>query len=91
MEIDSYISTKDDDKYVSVLKGNEISQLNFLEDVDPDLLSLEPFKTGLKLDLSKPRVGLNQEDIDKQITEKGYAIHGASIATSIKPTGSSLM
>lgn len=89
MNIDVYISTKNDNKYLSVLTGTNVNQLDLPDDIDPDLLSLTPFKTSLELDLSKPRVGINQEDIHKQITEKGYAIHGASMNVAVRLTGES--
>ena len=87
MKIDIYKSTKNDDKYLSVPEGTDIAQLNLPEDTDPDLLDVYLFKAEITLDLSQPRMGLNQEDIQNQITEKGYAIHGASVDVSIGLTG----
>ena len=87
MNIDIYKSTKHDDKYLSVPEGTDVANMDFPADIDPDLLSITPFKSGLEIDLSKPRMGLNQENILKQIEEKGYAIHGATMEASIGLTG----
>ena len=91
MIIDVYKSTTNDDKYLSVPAGSDVNQLNLPEDLDPDLLDLTEFKTGLEIDLNMPRMGLDQESIHRQITEKGYAIHGANMDVSISMSGSSFM
>ena len=87
MIIDVYKSTVNDDKYLSVPEGTDITVLDLPVDIDPDLLSLSPFKSSLELDLNKPRVGIDQENIKNQITEKGYAIHGAAMEIAINLTG----
>ena len=87
MKIDIYASTKDSNKYLSVPEGSDVATLNLPDDIDPDLLDLTPFKMELELDLSQPRMGLNQKDIHQQITEKGYAIHGAGVQSTISLTG----
>ncbi|MCK5001825.1 MAG: hypothetical protein KAS57_02315 [Gammaproteobacteria bacterium] len=87
MKIDVYISTNNDDKYLSVAADADVNQLDLPDDIDPDLLSLTPFKTSLELDPNNPIVGINQEDIIKQITKKGYAIHGSSMNVAINLAG----
>ena len=87
MKIDVYMSTKNDDKYLSAPTGSDINNLDLPDDIDPDLLSLTPFKTSLELDPNNPIVGINQDDIIKQITNKGYAIHGSSMNVAINLTG----
>ena len=87
-ENDIYISTKDSNKYLSVPAGIDVTKFNFSDDIDPDVLDLTPFKLDLELDLSKPRFGLNQDDIHQQITAKGYALHGAAAQSTISLTGS---
>jgi hypothetical protein len=87
MKIDLYVSTKSGDKYLSVPAGSDVNRINLPADLDPDLLSLTPLKTSLELDLSKAMVGINQENIQKQIMAKGYAIHGAAMDVDITMTG----
>jgi hypothetical protein len=87
MKIDVYISTKNENKYLSVPAGADVNQLDLPDDIDQDLLNLTPFKTSLELDPNNPIVGINQEDIIKQITKKGYAIHGSSMNVDINLTG----
>lgn len=79
MNVDVYISTKNGDKYLSVPAGADVNQL--------DLLSLTPLKTSLQLDLNRAMVGINQENVIKQIAAKGYAIHGANMVAGISMTG----
>lgn len=87
MKIDIYKSTSNDNKYLSVPEATDITQLNLPDDLDPDLLNLSLFKPSLELDPGKPMVGINQEDVNKQISEKGYAIHGATMDVAINLTG----
>lgn len=63
--------------------GTDVTKLQFPEDIDPDVLSLSPFKSEIELDPSKPRIALDQEDVQKQINELGYAIHGATVNIEI--------
>ncbi len=84
MKIDIYKSTKNGNKYLSVPAETDVTQLQLPKDIDPDLLSLSPFKSSLELDPTKPRVALNQEDVENQINQKGYAVHGATITIDLK-------
>ena len=79
MQVDIYKSTKNGNKYISVPAGTEIEKMKLPENLDPDLLTLSPFKTELEIDPLKPRVAIDTEDIIKQITENGYAVHGAKV------------
>ena len=67
MIIDIYKSTKNDDKYLSVPEGTDITQLSLPEDTDPDLLDVSLFKTGLELDTSQTRMGLNQTSSNRLV------------------------
>ena len=87
MIIDVYLSTKDDDKYLSVPTGTDVNTLNFPEDMDPDLLDLTQFKTALELDQDNPIVGVDQRDIEKQIAKRGYALHGARLNIDLSMKG----
>ena len=87
MNIDIYKSTENDEQYLSVPAGTDISVLDFAEGEALDVSVFTVFKTSLELDLNKPRVGLNQEDIHQQIADKGYAIHGVNMEVSINLTG----
>ncbi len=84
MKIDIYQSTKGENKYISVPKGTKIESLELPATIDPDLLSLSPFKTRLELDVSKKQPALDQEGIINQIEVVGYAIHGAKTTVSLK-------
>ena len=87
MIIDVYLSTKDDDKYLSVPTGTDVNTLSLPDDIDPDLLDLTQFKTALELDHNNPIVGIDQRDIEKQITKKGYALHGARLNIDLSMKG----
>jgi uncharacterized protein YcgL (UPF0745 family) len=86
MKIDIYTSTKNGNKYLSVPEGTNIEKLKLPDTVDPDILSVSPFKSSLKLDSNKPRIALDQNDVIKQIKEHGYALHGAKIEITISTT-----
>lgn len=83
MYIDIFKSTKDGSKYLSVAKGTKVEELD-ASSLDPDLLSLSPFKTRLEIQPSKKHPALDQNDIIKQIEEKGYAEHGAKATITLK-------
>ena len=77
MKIDIYTSTKNGSKYLSVPKGTKVESLQLPDSVDPDLLTLSPFRTRLELTPGKSHPALDQDNIIAQIEEKGYAVHGA--------------
>lgn len=83
MKIDIYKSTKNGDKYLSVAKGTKIEDLELPDSMDPDLLTLSPFKTRLEIDPQKTHAALDPIDILKQIEKNGYAVHGAKIIINI--------
>jgi hypothetical protein len=77
MKIDIYTSSKSGEKFLSVPKGTRIEALELPDSIDPDLLTLSPFRTRLEIDVNKEHPYLNQENIITQIEANGYAIHGA--------------
>lgn len=83
VKIDIYKSTMNGDKYLSVPSGTDVTDLKLPENIDPDVLSLSPFKSSVFLDPNNPRIALNQIDVRRQINENGYAVHGASIEIKI--------
>ena len=83
MKIDIYKSTKDGNKYLSVPKGTKVESLQLPDPVDPDLLTLSPFKTRLELTAGKPHFALDQDNIIDQIENNGYAVHGAKIEIKV--------
>lgn len=85
MKIDIYTSTKDGSKYLSVAKGTKVESLQLPDSVDPDVLTLSPFRTRLELTPGKAHPALDQDNIIAQIEEHGYAVHGAK--TEIKVGG----
>ena len=83
MKIDIYKSTKNGDKYLSVPKGTKVESLKFPDSIDPDLLTLSPFKTRLEIDPEKSHNALDQNDIIRQIEAKGYAVHQAKTVITL--------
>ena len=83
MKIDIYKSIKDGTKYLSVLAGTDIEKKPFPSDLDPDLLSLSPFKTSLDIQPDESRVALNSNEVIKQINDKGFAVHTATISVTV--------
>jgi len=81
--IDIYKSTKNGNKYISVPKGTKIAQLELPDSIDPDILTLSPFKTRLEIQPKKAHPALDQDDIIQQIQTNGYAIHEAKIVMTI--------
>jgi len=77
MKIDIYTSSKSGEKFLSVPKGTKVETLQLPDSIDPDLLTLSPFRTRLEIDLNKEHPSLNQENILTQIETNGYAVHGA--------------
>jgi uncharacterized protein YcgL (UPF0745 family) len=89
LKIDIYQSAKCGDKYLSVAKGTRVEALILPASIDPDLLSLSPFKTRLEVEKGKAHVSLDQDDVIKQIEKVGYAMHGAKMTIELVPTLSS--
>lgn len=83
MKIDVYKSTKNGCKYLSVPEGTDVKTLHLPAGVDPDLLTLSPFKTSLELNPSHPHIALDQEDVISQIIDNGFAFHGAKIEITV--------
>jgi len=81
--IDIYKSTKNGNKYISVPKGTKIAQLEFPDSIDPDILTLSPFKTRLEIDPKKAHSALDQNNIIQQIETNGYAVHEAKTVLTI--------
>ena len=71
MNIDIYKSIKNGNKYLSVPAGTDVTKLKLPSTIDPDFLSLSPFKTAFKLDPSVKRAALDQDDVEKQINKQG--------------------
>ena len=83
MIIDIYKSTKNGNKYISVPKGTKITNLQLPDSIDPDLLTLSPFKTRLEIEPKKAHAALDQDNIIHQIETNGYAIHEAKSVITI--------
>jgi hypothetical protein len=78
MKIDTYRSTKNKGKFVSVPSGTSPKTL-LPANIDPDLKSLSLFKTVDDVQVTDKRIALDSADIIQQISKNGYAIHGAEI------------
>jgi hypothetical protein len=83
LKIDIYTSTKNGEKHLSVAKGTKIEDLELPDTIDPDLLTLSPFKTRLEIELKVEHNAVDQADVIAQIEEKGYAVHGAKRIISL--------
>ncbi|WP_238528567.1 hypothetical protein, partial [Halomonas sp. HAL1] len=68
---------------LSVPSGTDVASLKLPKDIDPDVLSLSPFKTSIFLDLNNSRIALDQIDVQRQINKNGYAIHSASVEIKV--------
>ncbi len=79
MKIDIYKSTKNGTKYLSVPAGTDVKKYKFPPNIDPDLLSLLPFKTSLDIKEEDNRVAIDSRQVINEINKNGYAIHGAKI------------
>ncbi|HWZ63658.1 MAG TPA: hypothetical protein VNX02_11590 [Steroidobacteraceae bacterium] len=83
MKIDIYRSLTNAGKYLSVPAGTDVEKFKFPPDLDKDLYKLSPFKTRLEISPDKARIGLDSAAVEKQINEKGFAIHGANIQIAV--------
>ena len=83
MKIDLYKSVLNGDKYLSVPAGTDLAHKPFPAGFDPELLKLSPFKTSLDIQPNDTRVALDSADVIRQIEEKGYAIHTATVTITI--------
>ena len=83
MQIDIYKSTTHRGKYLSVPAGSDLSTINFPGGLDPDLLSVSPFAMELDIQSNDGRVGLDLDDVIRQIVDKGFAAHQATITIGL--------
>lgn len=83
MKIDIYKSVLNGNKYLSVPAGTNILKMPFPSDLDRDLIKLSPFKTSLDIKPGDNRIALDSDDVIRQINEKGYASHAATITVTI--------
>lgn len=85
MNVDIYVSNKNNNKFLSVPAGKDVTTLKLPSDIDPDYQELSLYKQDIELNSDKPRIALDDTEISKQINENGYAIHFASVKSEIKP------
>jgi hypothetical protein len=83
MKIDIYKSVLNGDKYLSVPAGIDVAHKPFPADLDPELLKLSPFKTALDIQPNDKRVALDSADVIRQIEERGYTAHTATVTITI--------
>ena len=84
MKVDIYKSNKNGSKYLTVPEGTDVTKINLPTNIDPDLLDLSLSQKGLELDPNKPRIALDETDIENQISKQGYAVHGVSITSTVR-------
>ncbi|MGR6861790.1 hypothetical protein ACU5EH_20860 [Aliivibrio salmonicida] len=85
MKIDIYKSKKNKSKYLSVTSGLDVKTLSLPTNIDPDLRDLVLFKKDLEINSLTPRIGLDEVEVEKQINDKGYAIHATKIECQVNP------
>jgi len=83
MKVDIYKSTINGTKYLTVPSGTDIQKYEFPSSLDPDLLSLSPFKTSLEITADDNMVALDARQAIDDINKKGFAIHGAKVEIRI--------
>lgn len=83
MKIDIYKSVRNGSKYLSVPAGTDVAGTPFPSTLDPDLHKLSPFKTSFDIQPGESRVGLNSDDIIRQITEQKFATHSTTVTVTV--------
>jgi hypothetical protein len=83
MKVDIYRSLTNAGNYLSVPAETDVEKFKFPPDLDKDLYKLSPLKTQLEISPDKPRIGLDSAAVEKQINERGFAIHGANIQITV--------
>ncbi len=84
MEIDIYRASTDRSKLMSVIAGTDLSTLQFPSTLDEDLHSVRPYKAGVTLTRGTSALGLDVEDIFRQILAQGFAAHALKASGSIE-------
>ncbi len=84
MKIDIYKSAKSGDKYLSVVAGAKLQEIDFPDSLDADLLELSPFRTRLEIDKAKDHSALQHLDILEQIEKNGFAVHGVKTTIDLR-------
>jgi hypothetical protein len=83
LDLDLYRSSVDRTKLLSVPAGKNPLEIAFPSDLDPDLHNVKPYKQGVHLERGQPALGLDVEDIFRQIAAKGWAAHALKVDTGI--------
>lgn len=84
LEIDIYRAATDRSKLLSVPAGTDLSTLQFPASLDEELHSVRPYKAGVTLTRGAPALGLDVEDIFRQIEASGFAAHLLNASGSIE-------
>lgn len=83
LEIDIFRSSVDRTKLLSVPVGVDVKDIQFPSDLDEDLHSVRPYKNAVRIERGKPALGLDVEDIFRQISARGFAAHLLKTTSSI--------
>lgn len=84
LKIDIYTTLTNGHKYFSIPVGTKLSELTLPDELDPEVLSLSPFKTRLEINEDKPHSALDAKNIIQQIEKKGFAIHSSNQTIQLK-------
>ncbi|EKO3541431.1 hypothetical protein K0L52_003231 [Vibrio fluvialis] len=83
MLVDIYRSSKNDSNFISFPTGTDITQIDLPEDVEKAFSQATLFKEGVDLQPGDKRIGIDSDDVIKQINDNGFATHGASVKFDI--------
>lgn len=83
LDLDLYRSSVDRTKLLSVPAGKNPLEITYPSDLDEDLHNVRPYKQNVHLERGQPALGLDVEDIFRQIAAKGFAAHALKVDTGI--------
>lgn len=83
MLIDIYRSSNNNSNFISVPAGIDMAKIDLPEDVENAFSQVTPFKKGVELQPGDKRIAIDSEDVIKQINDRGFAVHGATVKIDI--------
>ncbi len=79
MKIDIYTSATNAGKHLSVPNGTDLSVKELPSTIDPDLLKVY-FNKTIDTEIVTNPLGMDLDDVMKQIKTKGFAVHATKIS-----------
>ena len=84
MKVDYYVSSKNPKKFLLVPAGTDMKTKAFPADLDMDLRQLHPMRQNDEINPGEARIGLNSDDVLKQIEDKGFATFQVEITVEVR-------